>query len=109
MNIDPKMDPRTFWEEIYEKASSQTSGRPSAILERFAKDRPVGHALELGCGKGDDAVWLARQGWTVTAVDISETALGYARANAERHDVENKITFAAHDLTKACQTVCMIW
>jgi len=101
MNIDPKMDPSTFWEEIYEKASPQTSGRPSAVLERFVKDRPVGHALELGCGKGDDAVWLARQGWTVTAVDISETALGYARANAERHDVENKITFEAHDLTKS--------
>ncbi|NIY77681.1 class I SAM-dependent methyltransferase [Thalassospira sp. HF15] len=101
MNIDPKMDPRKFWQETYEKASPQTSGKPSAILERFVKDRTAGCALELGCGKGDDAVWLAKQGWTVTAVDVSETALGYARANAERNGVEHQITFEAHDLTKS--------
>jgi len=101
MNIDPKMDPRKFWEDKYEKASPETSGQPSAVLERFVKDRPIGHALELGCGKGDDAVWLAKQGWTVTAVDISETALGYARANAGRNGVENQITFEAHDLTQS--------
>lgn len=101
MNIDPKMDPRKFWEETYEKASPKTSGKPSAILERFVKDRPTGHALELGCGKGDDAVWLAKQGWTVTAVDISETALGYAKANAKRNGIESQITFEAHDLTKS--------
>ncbi|MDG4718464.1 MULTISPECIES: class I SAM-dependent methyltransferase [Thalassospira] len=97
-NVDPKMDPRTFWEETYEKQSPQTSGKPSAVLERFVAGRPVGRALELGCGKGDDAVWLAKGGWQVTAVDISETALGYARANALRNDVQDNIVFEAHDL-----------
>ncbi|KZB69399.1 bifunctional 2-polyprenyl-6-hydroxyphenol methylase/3-demethylubiquinol 3-O-methyltransferase UbiG [Thalassospira sp. MCCC 1A02491] len=97
-NVDPKMDARTFWEETYEKQSPQTSGKPSAVLERFVAGRPVGRALELGCGKGDDAVWLAKGGWQVTAVDISETALGYARANALRSGVQDNITFVAHDL-----------
>jgi SAM-dependent methyltransferase len=101
MNIDPKMDPRKFWEDKYEKASPETSGRPSAVLERFVKDRSAGSALELGCGKGDDAVWLAKQGWTVTAVDISKRALGYARANAGRNGVEDQITFEAHDLSES--------
>ncbi|MBX2829682.1 MAG: class I SAM-dependent methyltransferase [Rhodospirillales bacterium] len=98
MKIDPKMDPTEFWQQHYEKASPETSGRPSAVLERFVKDRPSGNALELGCGKGDDAVWLVKQGWNVTAIDLSETALEYARANAARNGVADKITFAAHDL-----------
>ncbi|MHC8494801.1 class I SAM-dependent methyltransferase [Thalassospira sp. SM2505] len=100
-NIDTGMDPRTFWEETYEKASPVTSGKPSAVLERFVKDRPVGRALELGCGKGDDAVWLAKNGWEVTAVDISETALGYARSNASRNGVKDRIAFEAHDLNNS--------
>ncbi len=98
MRVDPNMDPVDFWQQHYEKASPETSGRPSAVLERFVKDRASGNALELGCGKGDDAVWLVKQGWQVTAIDLSETALDYARANAARNGVADKITFAAHDL-----------
>ena len=52
MNIDPKMDPTEFWEQHYEKATSETSGRPTAVLEKFVTDRTPGAALELGCGKG---------------------------------------------------------
>jgi SAM-dependent methyltransferase len=99
MNIDPKMDPTEFWEQHYEKATSETSGRPTAVLEKFVTDRTPGAALELGCGKGDDAVWLAKNGWAVTAIDISATAMGYARANAVRNSVLEKITFDQRDLT----------
>ncbi|WP_417824069.1 class I SAM-dependent methyltransferase [Thalassospira lucentensis] len=98
MNIDPKMDPTEFWEQHYEKATSETSGRPTAVLEKFVTDRTSGAALELGCGKGDDAVWLAKNGWAVTAIDISATAMGYARANAVRNGVLEKITFDQRDL-----------
>ena len=98
MNIDPKMDPTEFWEQHYEKATSETSGRPTAVLEKFVTDRTPGAALELGCGKGDDAVWLAKNGWAVTAIDISATAMGYARANAVRNSVLEKITFDQRDL-----------
>ena len=42
-----------------------------------------GRALDVGCGEGADAIWLARNGWTVTAIDISEVAVGRARAAAE--------------------------
>ena len=46
---------------------------------------PVGTALDAGCGTGADAVWLARQGWAVTAIDISPTAVGQAeRLAADR-------------------------
>lgn len=89
-----------FWDRIYQGASRQTSGRPSKALVRFAKDRAAGRALDLGCAKGDDAVWLAGQGWQVTAVDISETALGYARQNAKLAGVSGQIRFERHDLAE---------
>ncbi|MEF2073021.1 class I SAM-dependent methyltransferase [Consotaella aegiceratis] len=87
-----------FWERRYQEQSSTSSGRPSAALTRFVEGRASGRALELGCAKGDDAVWLARQGWTVTAVDVSQTALGYARSNAETAGVADRIRFERHDL-----------
>lgn len=37
-----------------------------------------GRAIDLGCGAGGDAIWLASQGWTVTAVDISQVAIDRA-------------------------------
>lgn len=90
-----------FWEDRYRKTTRQSTGRPSASLPRYAADEPPGHALELGCGKGDDAIWLARRGWRVTAVDISETVLGYARENAVAAGVAEQIDFRHHDLAES--------
>ena len=42
-----------------------------------------GRALDVGCGEGADAIWLARSGWMVTAIDISEAAVTRAREAAE--------------------------
>lgn len=101
MKPKPDQTPYEFWEDVYEAASPETNGTPSAALARFAADRTPGRALDLGCAKGDDAVWLARRGWRVTAVDISPTVLGYARANAQRHALEDRIAFEQHDLTQS--------
>ncbi len=90
-----------FWEERYKSASHETSGRPGKALRQFAEPLTPGQALELGCGKGDDAVWLAGQGWLVVAVEISRTALDYAAANAERIGVSERITFEQHDLSQS--------
>lgn len=90
-----------FWEELYKNVSPDTKGRPSAMLERYVAKRAPGVALDLGCAKGDDAIWLAKQGWHVTAVDVSPTALAYAKANAERNGVADCIDFQAHDLAKS--------
>lgn len=98
---DTNQPAHEFWEALYKKASPDTKGRPSAMLERYVAKRAPGVALDLGCAKGDDAVWLATQGWHVTAVDISPTALDYARANADRNDVADCIDFQVHDLSKS--------
>jgi len=55
---------------------------PSAFVVDAAKDLKPGAALDLGAGQGRNAVFLARQGWEVTAMDISQAGLDAARANA---------------------------
>lgn len=95
-----EISPEQYWEERYRRASPQTSGKPGEALRRFAEPLKPGRALELGCGKGDDAVWLAKSGWMVVAVEISATALSYAAANAERAGVKDRVTLEQHDLSR---------
>jgi SAM-dependent methyltransferase len=59
-----------------------------------------GRALDLGCGEGADALWLAERGWHVTAVDISDTALRRAAEDAEARDLGDRIVFERHDLSE---------
>lgn len=87
-----------FWEGHYRGVSPNSNGRPSSVLTEHVERRQPGHALDLGCAKGDDAVWLASQGWRVTAVDVSQTVLGYAKSNAQTAGVADRVTFAKHDL-----------
>jgi SAM-dependent methyltransferase len=49
---------------------------------------PAGAALELGCGTGDTSIYLAKQGWQVTAVDFVPTALDKARTKAHVESVD---------------------
>ncbi|MEP2978887.1 MAG: class I SAM-dependent methyltransferase [Lentilitoribacter sp.] len=95
------LDAKAFWEDLYSRTSKQTNGNPSAVLSRFVSERPTGDALELGCARGDDAVWLAERGWQVTGVDISANALDIAAQNAEKNGVLEKISFAQHDLSSS--------
>lgn len=87
-----------FWDDLYRGASRQTRGLQSAMLERFAMDRTPGRALDLGCAKGDDAIWLAQQGWDVVATDIAQAALDIAASNAAERGVTDRISFERHDL-----------
>jgi thioredoxin reductase/SAM-dependent methyltransferase len=93
--VDPALvDPATFWEERYRHGRSW-SGDVNAALEREAADLAPGTALDLGAGEGGDALWLARRGWSVTAVDISPTALAVGAAAQQPGD---DIAWVAADL-----------
>ncbi|MGJ6964393.1 class I SAM-dependent methyltransferase [Streptosporangium sp. G11] len=84
-----------FWDEMYRSRPQVFSGDPNAVLVAEATGLPPGRALDVGCGEGSDALWLARHGWHVTAVDISETALRRAAAR----DVTDRVTWARADPT----------
>ncbi len=66
---------RQFWEERYRSMPRVWSGRPNAQLVDEVADLPPGSAVDIACGEGGDALWLAERGWTVTGVDLSQTAL----------------------------------
>ena len=78
------MDER-YWNELYGSRDQLFSGNPNGVLVTEVADLKPGQALDVGCGEGADARWLARQGWLVTAVDISRTALD--RAAKMHHDI----------------------
>jgi SAM-dependent methyltransferase len=72
------------WDARYsERAGAMWSGRPNGRLVAEVAGLTPGRALDVGCGEGADAIWLARTGWTVTAIDISDVAICRAREAAE--------------------------
>ncbi|WP_229796335.1 class I SAM-dependent methyltransferase, partial [Saccharothrix coeruleofusca] len=86
-----------FWEQMYRSRERLFSGAPNGVLVTEVADLPPGQALDVGCGEGGDALWLARRGWRVTAVDISHTAL--SRAAAAGADVAGRVAWKHGDLT----------
>jgi SAM-dependent methyltransferase len=96
---------KATWEEHYNARPQVWSGKVNtqlaAIAPTLGGTLTGGRALDLGCGEGADAIWLAEQGWTVVAVDVSDTALSRARAAAEARGVGDRIDFQQHELTSS--------
>jgi chemotaxis protein methyltransferase CheR len=95
---EPTEDVGQFWEQFYGDTKRKWSGRVNTRLAEVASDLPPGRALDLGCGEGADAIWLAEHGWQVLGVDISETALQRAQAAAEERGLLARIEYERHDL-----------
>ena len=70
------------WDQRY-RGGRMWSGNPNGTLVKEASGLAPGRALDVGAGEGADAFWLAEQGWTVTASDISQLALDRVAAEAE--------------------------
>ena len=87
-----------FWEQHYGADERIWSGRANATLVDVVQDLTPGTALDLGCGEGGDAVWLALRGWQVTAVDVSPTALRRTDEHAAQAGVADRVTTERHEL-----------
>jgi SAM-dependent methyltransferase len=86
-------DPAAFndpaaWDARYSGGDQLWSGNPNQALVTEVRGLPPSRALDVGCGEGADAIWLAQQGWEVTALDVSQVALERAAAAAQERDVE---------------------
>lgn len=99
------------WEGFYRDRGQIWTGRPNALLVEVAGPLSPGRALDLGCGEGGDAVWLASRGWATTAVDVAPTALARTREAAaaaglevatEQHDLVESLPDGPFDLVSAC-------
>jgi SAM-dependent methyltransferase len=84
MNAD---EARLRWDERHRSGDFEGRG-PNPTLVGAVSGLEPGVALELGCGSGTNAVWLAQQGWRVTAVDWSPVGLANAKAQADAAGVQ---------------------
>jgi len=87
------------WNDRYRQGDTPwDTGQPSSELQRVVAEVPIppGRALELGCGTGTNAIWLAQQGFDVTALDLSALAVEKARQRAAKAGVR----FLACDVTQ---------
>ena len=74
----------SWWDDRYAGAELLWSLTPNRFVVEETGDLPAGRALDLACGEGRNAIWLAGRGWQVTGVDFSPVALGKARDLADR-------------------------
>jgi SAM-dependent methyltransferase len=89
---------REDWDRRYAGVENLWSARPNRFLVAEVGDLEPGRALDLACGEGQNAIWLASMGWEVTGVDYSEVAIAKARARAERDGVD--VDFRCADLVE---------
>lgn len=93
-----------FWDRLYGRSERIWSGNVNVRLAEVAGDLPPGRALDLGCGEGGDAMWLAERGWKVTATDISPVAISRATEDAANRGLAGAIEFILTDLAGGVPT-----
>ncbi|MFW7414652.1 class I SAM-dependent methyltransferase [Demequina sp. SO4-18] len=92
-------DERRAWDRRYRERDRIWTGHPNTpLIDEVEPIVTPGSALDVGCGEGADAVWLARNGWLVTAVDLSPVAVERALSHAETAGVAQHVTFTDEDL-----------
>ena len=109
------MSSQELWDELYSEQDHIWSGAPNHALTVEAADLTPGRALDVGCGEGADAIWLAQRGWDVTGIDPSVVALDRARRHASelkvavtwRHGTLDGLDLPTEgfDLVSACYAV----
>ncbi len=87
-----------FWDERYGSSAQVWSGHVNAVVRDEAAGLAPGRALDIGCGEGGDALWLAEQGWAVLGVDVSVVALDRAAARAAATGMADRTTWEQRDL-----------
>ncbi len=82
------------WDERYDQDELVWTAEPNRFLVAEVGDLTPGRALDVACGEGRNAVWLAEQGWTVTGVDFSPVGLDKGRRLAAGRHVDVRFELA---------------
>ncbi len=75
------------WDNRYAAAEQVWSVEPNQFVAAELAGLTPGRAVDLACGEGRNAIWLADRGWTVTGIDFSEVAVDRARSRAADRDI----------------------
>lgn len=99
MNTDHERG-EDFWNERYRSSHRVWSGNPNPQLVTEVANLAPGRALDVGCGEGADAIWLAQRGWEVVATDIAGVALerGAEHARDSAPEASARIEWRQADL-----------
>jgi len=89
---------RLFFELFYFRKPPWDTGITPPELEAFIQSHHAGRALDLGCGTGTNAIYMAQKGWEVTGVDFVGRAIHSARIKAQRAGV--RVDFRREDVTR---------
>lgn len=87
------------WDERYRASESLWGARPNRWVEQELADLPPGVAVDLACGEGRNAVWLAARGWRVYGVDFSAVGLEKAAELERRFLGGGQVTWVEADVT----------
>ncbi|WP_326809969.1 class I SAM-dependent methyltransferase [Streptomyces scopuliridis] len=93
-----RSDAARYWDEVYAERPASADPQPNDRLVEIATALPPGDALDLGCGGGGDALWLACRGWRVTALDVSAVAATRLARQARSRGLSDRITAMQHDV-----------
>lgn len=96
------MDARD-WDQRYQTSDLVWGAPPNQIVVELATSLPAGRAVDIGCGEGRNALWLATRGWRVEGIDFSAVALDKAAASAADAPaaVRERLTWTRADLHDA--------
>ncbi len=84
-----------MWDARYEQSELVWSAGPNQFLPTYVEGMTPGTALDLACGEGRNAIWLAEQGWEVTGVDFSPVGISKAETLAG----DTRVTWVVADAT----------
>jgi len=90
---------RRRWDEKWSGSAGEHYG-PHPLLLQYRSLLGGGKALDLACGKGQNAIWLARIGYQVLGIDISPVALAMARTEAAEQGLSDRVQFKVADLDR---------
>ncbi len=95
-----RVDWQQRWDERYSGTECEIPTQPSQFVVTELAGLPPGRALDLAAGAGRHSVWLAEQGWSVTAVDFSRAGLNQARKLSAARDVNGgQVDWVVADLS----------
>lgn len=91
------------WDDRYRQSDLVWGMPPNAVVVEYVTSLPHGSAVDVGCGEGRNAIWLATRGWEVTGIDFSQVALDKAAQIVVDHPrpVRDRLHWVCADLLTA--------